>query len=160
MQWQINDYEKIIYVIIFVGIEKILTPMGFSKALDNLNHDLFITKLYAYGFNSLLMITCIIDNKRQKSNRFFRIGHSWCKEFLKDLHWTQCFLNIDLFNLAESTEACNFADDKIVFVRDKDLQKLISRFRTWWSLSYWMVWKQLHETKPRQVPSINFWMKY
>ena len=47
MQWQINDYEKIVYVIIFVGIEKILTPMGFSKALDNLNHDLFITKLYA-----------------------------------------------------------------------------------------------------------------
>ena len=75
MQWQINDYEKIIYVIIFVGIEKILTPMGFSKALDNLNHDLFITKLYAYGY-FMLMITCIIDNKRQKSNRFFRIGHS------------------------------------------------------------------------------------
>ena len=76
MQWQINDYEKIIYLIIFVGIEKIVTPMGFSKALDNLNHDLFITKLYAYSFNGLLMIACIIDNKRQKSNRFFRIGHS------------------------------------------------------------------------------------
>ena len=33
----------------------------------------------------------------------------------------------DLFYLAESTEVCNFADDKTFFACDKDLKTLISR---------------------------------
>ena len=108
--------------------------MDLSKAFDTINHDLLITKLGAYGFDteSLKLIRSYLTNRfqRTKMNTSFS---SWSKLFsglpqgsvLGPLLFNICINN--LFCLTEMTDVCNYADDTTYHACDLDLKSLITR---------------------------------
>ena len=110
------------------------TFMDLSKAFDTINHDLLITKLGAYGFDteSLKLIRSYLTNRfqRTKMNTSFS---SWSKLFsglpqgsvLGPLLFNICINN--LFCLTEMTDVCNYADDTTYHACDLDLKSLITR---------------------------------
>ena len=108
--------------------------MDLSKALDTLNHDLLIAKLYAYGFDikTLKLLHSYVTKKwqRTKVNGSFSI----CLELLQGVPQFSVpgpilyniYLNV-LFYLTNTTQVCNFGDDTIFYVCHKDLNNFISR---------------------------------
>ena len=92
--------------------------MDLSKAFDNLQQDLLIVKLHAYGFqqDALKLLYGYFTKRwhRTKFNMFFSSRKELIKGVPQGSVLGSLFLNIylnDLFYLADSTEVCNFADD-------------------------------------------------
>ena len=94
----------------------------------NINHDLSIAKLAAYGFDtaSPKLIRSYLTNRFQRTevNASFS---SWSKLFLGVPQRSvlgQLLFNIhinDLFYLTEMTDVCNYADDTTFHACDLDL---------------------------------------
>ena len=109
--------------------------MDLSKAFDTINHGLLIAKLHAYDFNSLKLLYSYLNNRlhRNKINRKFS---SW-KELSQGVPQVSAFglllFNIylnDLFFLFQSTDVCNFADDKTFYACDMGSNSLMEKVRT------------------------------
>ena len=108
--------------------------MELSKGVDTINHDLLITKLGAYSFDteSLKLIRSYLTNRlqRTKVNASF---NSWSKLLLgvpQGSALGPLLFNIyiiDLFYLAEMTDVCNYVDDTTFYACDLDLKSLITR---------------------------------
>ena len=108
--------------------------MDLSKGFDAIKHHLLIAKLYAYDFSkeSLKLLHNYLSNRwhRAKVKKQFS---SW-QELIQGVPQRSVpgplvfniYLN-DLFYLAESTDACNFADDTPFYACDNDLNSLINR---------------------------------
>ena len=111
--------------------------MDLSKAFDTINHDLLIAKLHAFDFSSdtLKFLYSYLNNRlhRNKINQKFS---SW-KELSQGvpqgsalgLLLFNIYLN-NLFFLFQSTNVCNFADDKTFYDYDMGLNSLIEKVRT------------------------------
>ena len=108
--------------------------MDLSKAFDNLNHDLLIAKLHAYGFSeeSLKLIKSYLINHWQGAK--VNISFSSWSELLLGVPQRsvlgpllfKIYIN-DLFYITESTNVCNYADDTTFLACDSDLGNLINR---------------------------------
>ena len=125
----IEDWKKILDGKGFGGA----VLMDLSKGFDTLNHELFIAKLSAYGFNneSLKLIQSYLTNRgqRTKINKSFSRWTELLQGVAQGLVLGPLLFNIyfDLFLLDDYTEVCNFVDDTTFFARDKDLGSLINR---------------------------------
>ena len=89
--------------------------MDLSKAFGTINHDVLITKLGAYGFDteSLKLIRSYLTNLLQRTRE--KTSFSWTKFFwnyLKCLHWDHFYLIFKLkIYLMEMTALRNNADN-------------------------------------------------
>ena len=106
--------------------------MGLSKAFDTLNHELFIAKLYAYGFTikALDLIYSYLIQRwlRSKINTSFS---TWT-ELLSGAPQSSVlgpllfniYINYLLF-FVENTDVCNYADDTALHTCDLSLSPLM-----------------------------------
>ena len=105
-----------------------------SKAFDTLNHELFIAKFHAYGFDkdSLKLLHSYLTNRwqRTKVNTSFS---NW-SELLQGVPQGSVlgpilfniYLNY-LFYLTDLTSVFNFADDTTFYACDTNLDSLVNR---------------------------------
>ena len=129
----IENWKKVLENKEFAGA----VLMDLSKAFDTINHDLLIAKLHAFDFSSdtLKFLYSYLNNRlhRNKINQKFS---SW-KELSQGvpqgsalgLLLFNIYLN-NLFFLFQSTNVCNFADDKTFYDYDMGLNSLIEKVRT------------------------------
>ena len=109
--------------------------MDLSQVFDTIKYDLLIAKLYAYGFSkeSLKLLHSYLSNRCHRTKINTKKNSSW-QELVQVVRQGSVlgpllfdiYLN-DLFYIAESTNACNFADDANFNAYDKDVNSLISR---------------------------------
>ena len=106
--------------------------MNLSKAFDTINHDLLMSKLYAYGFdkNSLKLLLSYLKNKchRTRINQNFNSWQALLQGVPQGSIFDPLLFNVylnDFFYLTESTEVCNFANDATFFACDENLNSLI-----------------------------------
>ena len=101
--------------------------MDFSKAFDAINHELLITKLYAYGISkdALKLINSYMSDRRQRTK--IDKSFSSCSALLKGVPLGSVLGPI-LFNIYLNDllyfvycNICNFADDTTPYVCDKNL---------------------------------------
>ena len=103
-------------------------------ALDTVNHELLLAKLYAYGFDRQVLLLI----KRYLENRWYRtkinISFSSWKELLNGVPRGSVLgpllFNIyfnDLFFFLDNTEASNYADDTDLYACDTNLENLLYR---------------------------------
>ena len=109
--------------------------MDLSKAFafDTINHNLFLSKLKAYGFNqnSASFITSYLTNRYQRT-KVDCILSNWSKiitevsqtSILEPLFFNT-FIN-NLFLFANESEICNYADDNILYSANKDTTQIVS----------------------------------
>ena len=109
--------------------------MDLSKAFafDTINHNLFLSKLKAYGFNqnSASFITSYLTNRYQRT-KVDCILSNWSKiitevsqtSILEPLFFNT-FIN-NLFLFANESEICNYADDNILYSANKDTIQIVS----------------------------------
>ena len=109
--------------------------MDLSKAFafDTINHNLFLSKLKAYGFNqnSASFITSYLTNRYQRA-KVDCILSNWSKiitevsqtSILEPLFFNT-FIN-NLFLFANESEICNYADDNILYSANKDTIQIVS----------------------------------
>ena len=114
--------------------------MDLSKAFDIINHDLFLSKLKAYGFNknSASFIRSYLTNRYQQT----KTGSNWNKSAISDWNKTitgvpqgsilgPIFFNIfinDLFLFTKKSEICNYADDNTLYSANKNIIQIINDF--------------------------------
>ena len=106
--------------------------MDLSKAFDTINHQLLISKLYAYGFgiDALELILDYLSNRWQRTK--INISFSSWSELLCGVAQGSIlgplFFNIylnDLFYGFSVTNVCNLADDTTAYACDIDLPTLL-----------------------------------
>ena len=100
--------------------------MDLSNAFDDLNHNLSIAKLHAYGFDikTLKLLHSFLTKRWQRTKVNSRFS-TWSElllvipqgSVLGPILFNIC-LN-DLFYLTQMTQVCNFADDTAFYVCDK-----------------------------------------
>ena len=101
--------------------------MDLSKAFDTINHELFLVKLYAYGFekNALRLIMSYHTERWQST----KINHSFSS-------WTELLQGVPQgyvlgplsFNIyINDLEICNYADDNTINACDMNLENLLRR---------------------------------
>ena len=107
--------------------------MDLSKAFDTINHELLITKLYAYGFSkeSLKIISSYMTDRWQRT-RIDNSFSSW-SALLKGVPQGSVlgpiFFNIyfnDIFYFL-NCNICNFADDTTPYVCNKNLDFVLEQ---------------------------------
>ena len=108
--------------------------MDLAKAFDIIKRNLLIAKLYAYGFNKepRKLLHNYLSNRwhRAKINKQFSSWQELIQGVPQGSVLGSLLFNIylnELFYLAESTNVCNFADNKTFYACDKDLNSLIKR---------------------------------
>ena len=117
--------------------------MDLSKAFVNLNYDLLITKLHAYGFGLKTMeLLHSYLTKRWQRTKINSSLRTW-SELLQSVPQGSVvgpilfntYLN-DLFHLTEMTQVCSCADDTAFYVCDKNLNTLINRLENDTALAF------------------------
>ena len=104
--------------------------MDLSKAFDTINHNLLITKLYAYGFSNdnLKLDYSYLRKKIQKFSLWKELSQGVLQGSILGPLLFNIYLN-DLFFLTEFTDLCNFGDDRTFYACNTSLHSLIKRLK-------------------------------
>ena len=97
--------------------------MDLSKAFDTLNHNLFIAKLGAYGFerDSLSFMKSYL-NDRQQLITILVLGKKSLQEFHK-VQYFYIFIN-DPFPFVSSSNLSNYADDNTFYASGFNIEEV------------------------------------
>ena len=140
-----ENWKKSLVEEIFVGA----ILMDLSKTFDSMPYDLFIDKMYAFGF-SINGVTFIYSNlKRRNQNVRINNTHSVFQVLLSGvpqdpilfLLLFSIFIN-DLYLWITKTDLLNFTDDKSISAADRTIENLISTLET--EIQAAIEWFKLH----------------
>ena len=109
--------------------------MDLSNIFDRLNHNFFLCKLKAFGFNEILTFIqgCFTNRHQQtkigdKLSKWQKISAGVSQSSILGNLFFNIFIN-DLFLFTKTTALCNYADDNIMYSLDKNSNTVISRLR-------------------------------
>ena len=108
-----------------------------SKAFDSINHELFIAKLNAYGFDSLSLkfISAYLNFRKQKTKvgstfrDYLSILFGVRQGFITGLHFFNVY-TCDIFLQINTSEFFSYADDNTLLASAQNHEKLIKSLQS------------------------------